>query len=175
MNDFSKEILDVIRYATKMEISGRSFYEHAAEMTKNEYGKQVFKKLAQDEIDHIETFGDIFTNVLGNEEWKQYIDQEEEDKKTVLNQLKARVEKQAHQDRASDQEALRIGMELERGSIDQYKKWATNSDNTKIKEIFEKIIKEEKYHYDLLQAEYDNITNTGFWFDMAEFRMDGKF
>ena len=66
-------------------------------------------------------------------------------------------------------------MELERGSIDQYKKWATNSDNTKIKEIFEKIIKEEKYHYDLLQAEYDNITNTGFWFDMAEFRMDGKF
>ena len=112
---------------------------------------------------------------MGDDKWKKYIDQEEIDKDTVLEQLEARIAKHSHQDRASDQEALRIGMELERGSIDKYKEWAMKTEDVKIKEIFEKIIIEEEYHYDLLQAEYDNITNTGFWFDMAEFRMDGKF
>jgi rubrerythrin len=66
-------------------------------------------------------------------------------------------------------------MELERDSIEKYKEWSMKSGDTKVREIFEKIIKEEEFHYDLLQAEYDNITNTGFWFNMAEFRMDGKF
>lgn len=175
MSDISNEIIDVIRYATKMEINGRSFYEHAAELTKNEHGKEVFKKLAQDETNHIKTFGEIFTSALGNDEWKEYVDQEESQKVTILEELKARIEKQSHQDKTSDQEALRIGMELERGSIDKYKEWAMKTEDTKVKDIFEKIIKEEEYHYDLLQAEYDNIANTGFWFNMAEFRMDGKF
>ena len=175
MDDISNEIVEVIKYATKMEINGRSFYEHAAQLTNNEHGKEVFSKLAQDEIKHINTFGEIFTGVLGGDEWKEYVEQEETDKDTVLDELKARIEKQAHQERASDQEALRIGMELERGSIDKYREWAVNTQDTRVKDIFEKIIKEEEYHYDLLQAEYDNITNTGFWFDMAEFKMDGKF
>ena len=175
MGDIGSEIIDVIKYATKMEINGRSFYEHAAGLTKNEHGKEVFKKLAQDEINHINTFGEIFTDVLGDDKWKLYVEQEESDKDTVLDELKARIEKQSHQERASDQEALRIGMELERGSIDKYQEWAANTQDVKVKEIFNKIIKEEEYHYDLLQAEYDNIANTGFWFDMAEFKMDGKF
>ncbi len=175
MDDLGSEIVDVIKYATKMEINGRSFYEHAAELTKSKHGKEVFEKLAQDEAGHINTFGEIFTSVLGDDKWKEYIDQEETDKDTVLEQLKARIEQQAHQDRASDQEALRIGMELERGSIDKYRDWSLKTENVRVKEIFEKIIKEEEYHYDLLQAEYDNITKTGFWFNMAEFRMDGKF
>ena len=175
MDDISNEIVEVIKYATKMEINGGSFYEHAAQLTNNEHGKEVFSKLAQDEIKHINTFGEIFTGVLGGDEWKEYVEQEETDKDTVLDELKARIEKQAHQERASDQEALRIGMELERGSIDKYREWAVNTQDTRVKDIFEKIIKEEEYHYDLLQAEYDNITNTGFWFDMAEFKMDGKF
>lgn len=175
MDNLNKEIIDLIEYATKMEINGRSFYEHAAELTKSDHGKEVFKKLAQDEIKHIETFGQIFTSALGNDKWQEYIDQKESDKSTVLDKLKERIAKQSHQDRAGDQEALRIGMELERDSIEKYKEWAMTSSDLKVKDIFEKIIKEEEYHYDLLQAEYDNITNTGFWFDMAEFRMDGKF
>lgn len=175
MKAISNEVLDVIKYATKMEIEGRSFYEHAAQITKNEQGKQVFRKLAQDEIGHIETFGSIFTKALGGEDWKAYLNGEEEKKTTVLQKLKERIERQGHQERSGDQEALRIGMELERGSIDKYQEWAINTQNSTIKELFEKIIKEEKFHYDLLQAEYDSLTGSGFWFDIAEFKMDGKF
>lgn len=172
MND---KILDVIKYATTMEINGRSFYEHAAELTHNEHGKKVFHKLAQDEMDHIKTFGEIFTSVLGNDDWEKYVAQAESDKVTVLEKLKTRVKKEEHQERASDLEALRIGMELERESIDAYENWAQETKDTKVQQIFKKIIDEEKFHYDLLQAEYDHLTGSGFWFDIAEFRMDGKF
>jgi rubrerythrin len=66
-------------------------------------------------------------------------------------------------------------MELERDSIGKYEQWAQTATDSKVQELFRRIIKEEQFHYDLLQAEYDNITGSGFWFDMAEFRMDGKF
>lgn len=175
MENISDEIIDVIKYATTMEINGRSFYEHAAEVTHNELGKKVFSKLADDEIGHMKTFSEIFTSVLGNEEWKKYLDQEELNKSTVLDGLKKRVEEQKKQGRAGDLEALKIGLELEKGSIDHYKKTSDKTNDPKLKEIFAKIIKEEEYHYDLLQAEYDSITNSGFWFDYAEFRMDAKY
>ena len=175
MSDLSKEVLDAIRYATKMEIQGRSFYEHVAGITASEHGKKVFQRLAQDETTHIHRFGEIFTSVLGNEEWKTYVDSEEVEKKTVLDELKARVEARGKEEKATDLEALRIGLELERGAIDHYTKAVNSTDDAKVKDIFTKIIKEEEYHYDLLQAQYDSITGSGFWFDMAEFKMDGKF
>lgn len=174
MSEISQEVLDFIKYATSMEIGGRSFYEHAAERTNNDHGKKVFTKLAEDEIGHITAFGAIFTEVLGTDTWEQYIDKEETGTQTVLDKLKSRLDKQG-KDRAGDLEALRIGMELERDSIGKYEQWAQKAADTKVQELFRRIIKEEQFHYDLLQAEYDNITGSGFWFDMAEFRMDGKF
>lgn len=175
MPKLTEEMIEAIKYSTTMEINGRSFYEEAAKITHNEYGKKVFEKLAKDEIEHIKKFGEIFTSALDGEEWKKYLNQEENNKESVLDKLKARIEKQGKEERASDLEALRIGMELERDSIDYYKKLVDNTEDQTVKQVFSKIIEEEKYHYDLLQAEYDQLTGSGFWFDIAEFRMDGKF
>ena len=37
------------------------------------------------------------------------------------------------------------------------------------------ICDEERFHYDLLQSQYDSVTNSGFWLDVSEFRMDARF
>jgi rubrerythrin len=66
-------------------------------------------------------------------------------------------------------------MELERKAIDFFEKSTREATVPQAKEIFDKICEEERLHYDLLQAEYDSVTKSGFWFDVAEFRMDGKF
>ncbi len=175
MTNIDGEIVAVIKYATTMEINGRSYYEHVAEVIQNELGKKMFRKLAEDEIGHLKTFEDMFTDILGSEEWKKYVDQEEGKKDTVLEELKQRIKEQEEKGHASELEALRIGMELERKSINHYEKAAKEAKETKAQEIFTKIIKEETFHYDLLQAQYDNITGSGFWFDIAEFKMDGKY
>jgi rubrerythrin len=75
----------------------------------------------------------------------------------------------------SEIEALSIGMELEKNAIDFFQKSAQEVDDPKAKAIFERIADEEKYHYDLLQAQHDSLTHSGFWLDSAEFQMDGKF
>ena len=174
MSDTSQQALEFIKYATSMEIGGRSFYEHAAERTTNEHGKKVFLKLAQDEIGHIKSFREIFTEVLGTDTWEQHVDKEETETRTLIDKLKKRLDDKGHEQRAGDLEAIRIGMELERNTIGKYEQWAKEATETKVQELFKRIIEEERFHYDLLQAEYDNITGSGFWFDMAEFRMDGK-
>lgn len=35
-------------------------------------------------------------------------------------------------------------------------------------------LKIEKQLFDLLQAQYDSVTGSGFWLGSAEFQMDGK-
>ncbi len=71
-------------------------------------------------------------------------------------------------------EALSIGLQLEMDAIRFFEKAASDTDDPVAREIFEKIIEEEKFHYDLLQAQLDSVTKSGFWLDSAEFQMDGK-
>ena len=72
-------------------------------------------------------------------------------------------------------EALRIGMELELKAIDFFKACADRGDDSEAQAIFLRIADEERFHYDLLQAQYDSVTGSGFWLDSSEFRMDGKY
>lgn len=175
MEQKADKILTVAREAIRLELNGRSFFEHAAARTHNELGKKMFEKLACDEMGHLKAFGQLFAVHIGSNDWKRYIEEEEKGLSSVIEALKARVEKQENEERASELEAIRIGMELERKAIDFFEKSANESSDLKAKEIFNKICDEERLHYDLLQAQYDNVTQSGFWFDIAEFRMDGKY
>lgn len=167
--------LNVMREAIKLEINGRRFFEHAAEITHNALGKKMFKKLAHDEIAHLKTFGSIFASLVGKDNWEQSVEEEKHAESGLIEELKTRVAKQEKQERASELEAIRIGMELERKAIDFFTKSGQETEDTKHKDIFNKIADEERLHYDLLQAQYDSVTNSGFWFDVAEFRMDAKY
>jgi len=173
MEKVSNEVVDLIREAIKLEINGRSFFDHAAVITHSELGKKMFRKLAHDEIGHLDTFSKLFSSVIGGEEWKKFVKEEElRSKSSVIEELAATTDKE---ERAGELDALRIGMELERKAIDFFEKSAKEVSDPLAREIFNKICEEERLHYDLLQAEYDHLTKTGYWFDIAEFRMDSKF
>ncbi len=175
MSNISNEVLKVIKGAIQLEINGRSFFEHAAEITQKELGKKVFRKLANDEIEHLRVFSQLFTELIGDEEWKKYVSERENAKSTLIEELKERMEAKGKEERVSELEALTIGMELERKAIDFFADSARNTSDPKAREIFMTISEEEKGHYDLLQAQHDSLSNSGYWFDMAEFKMDGKF
>jgi len=76
---------------------------------------------------------------------------------------------------ASEIEAIKIGMELERKAIHFFEEFNKEIDDARIKEIILNICDEERFHYDLLQSQYDSVTNSGFWLDVSEFRMDARF
>ena len=173
VTDISNQVVNVVKEAIKLEINGRAFFNHAAEVTHNELGKKMFLRLAQDEIRHLASFAQLFSVVIGGEEWKKFVDQEKlKGESPLIEELKSRVKKEK---RASELEAISIGMELERKAIDFFEKSAKETTDPQAKEIFDRICEEERLHYELLQAQYDSVTNSGFWLDVAEFRMDGKF
>ncbi len=173
MGEISIQVENAVKEAIKMEINGRDFYNHAAEVTHNELGKKMFQKLAQEEIKHIETFSRLISSILKGENWKSYIrDDELKGKSQLVEELASRMK---HAEGKSEIEALSIAMELEEKGIEFYKKSAGEVDDPQAREIFKKMCEEEKFHYDMLQAQHDSLTNSGFWFDSAEFKMDGKY
>jgi len=162
-----------IKEAIKLEINGRKFFNHAAEVTNNERGKKMFRFLADEEVKHLETFGKLFSSILHGSDWKKYIRSEEvRGEAPLVEKLK---EKMRHEEGKGEVEALRIGMELEQNAISFFQEASKETDDSMAKKIFMEISEEEKFHFDLLQAQYDSVTNSGIWLGSAEFRMDGKF
>ncbi|MGB8952001.1 MAG: ferritin family protein [Candidatus Aminicenantales bacterium] len=173
MKKISNQVQDFIQEAIQLEIRGREFFTHAAELTHNQLGKKMFQRLADEEVRHLEVFSRLFSSVLQSEEWKKAVKEEElQGKSSVIEELVSRVKRAEDQ---SEIEALRIGMELELKAIDFFKGCVDKGSDPAAKEIFDKIADEERFHYDLLQAQYDSVTRSGFWLDSSEFQMDGKY
>jgi rubrerythrin len=173
LEEISKQIENAIKEAIRLEINGRNFFNHAAEMTHNELGKKMFQKLAEEEVKHIEVFSKLFTEVLKEADWKKYVrDEELKGESPLIEKLKERMK---GAEGKSETQALSIGMELEENAVQFFQKAADEVNDPMASEIFRKISEEEKFHYDLLQAQHDSLTNSGFWLDSAEFQMDGKY
>jgi len=173
MKEISDQVKGFIRDAIELEIRGKEFFLQAADLTPNSLGKKMFKRLAEEEVKHLEAFSKLFSAVIKSTEWKKYVKAEQlKGKSAVIEELVARLERAKDK---SDIEAIRIGMDLELKAIDFFKSAAEQGDDPVAQEIFIKISDEERFHYDLLQAQYDSVTGSGFWLDSSEFQMDGKY
>jgi len=172
MAEISKQIENAIIGAIRLEINGRKFFNHAAEVTLHEKGKKMFRFLAEEEVKHLETFSRLFSEILHSDDWKKYVQGRDlEGEAPLVEKLKERIRSGEGK---GDTEALSIGMQLERDAIEFFQRAAAESDDPVARKIFNDIVEEEKFHYDLLQAQHDSVTNSGFWLDGAEFQMDGK-
>jgi len=173
MKKLSKDVENAIIEAIKLEIDGRCFFKQAAEVTHNELGKKMFQKLADEEIKHLNTFRELFISIIKDKDWQKYVTKEElEGGSSIIQELVSRMKAAEGK---SEIEALRIGMELEMKAVGFFERCTKETDDPVAKEIFNKICDEERFHYDLLQAQHDSVTHSGFWLDSAEFQMDGKY
>ena len=175
MSALHPDVIKLVKEAIRLEIKGRAFFSHAAEVTESDLGRKMFERLASDEVEHMKAFGQLFTEATGGEEWKKFVRSEEREISDVIEKLKKRMEDAGKEKQQGDLEALRIGMELERSAVDFFKRLVAESRSATAREMAARIIQEEETHYDLLQAQYDSVHNSGFWLDEAEFRLDGQY
>ena len=52
---------------------------------------------------------------------------------------------------------------------------AETANEPEVEKFFVRLAEWEDTHYEIVQSELDAINQTGFWFGIPEFRMDGKF
>jgi len=79
------------------------------------------------------------------------------------------------EDLSVEMDYLRKALQLERNAIAFFGKAAAEAETAEAREVFTRIMEEEQGHYDLIQAEIDSLSGSGYWFDIHESYMDGKF
>jgi rubrerythrin len=162
-----------MKTAIEMEKSGHRFFTEAAGKVKNEAGRRVFTRLAAEEINHLQVFTKIFTALTQGTDWQKAV-AEVRPAKRVPYFDDARQQFKA-ENLSVELEFLRKALDLERDAIAFFDKAAREAETAEARDIFMRIMEEEQGHYDLIQAEIDSLNGAGFWFDVQEFHMDGKF
>jgi len=173
MSEASPKVAEAIKMAIELEKEGHAFFKAAASKTNNKLGREMFERLADEEIKHMETFRKMFDSISRAEDWREVVSHLKGVKKVpVFSEAEKKVKAERE---PTEVEALREAMEIERKAIDFFNKAKADSNDEVAKEIFEKIKQEEEFHHALLQAQYDSVMGAGFWLDTAEFRMDGMY
>lgn len=143
---------DALRIAIATERSGLEFYTRAASLTADERGRNVFKRLAEEEQEHLGTLEKRYGELVAQ-------DPTLESRPTFLffkgaaqgifaegtEKLAAGVD---------DLHALLIGIRCERDSHKFFRKYGERFEDSEGKQIFLEFADEERAHRDLLIAEY---------------------
>jgi rubrerythrin len=166
--------LEILRNAIQMEIEGKDFFEGAAEMVKHQRSKDTFISLVKQEQRHLDILGAELNRLEHGEEWASL--------QTMKRSAPAFPKVSVFQDRAfrhlklspdaGELEVLKVGIEVEQKSIEYYRSAGSSTADPRGKEIFNWLVGEEAGHLTILNAEYENRTRSGFYYDDMEFSLE---
>lgn len=143
---------DALRVAIATERSGREFYSRAARIATDPRGREVFRRLAEEEKEHLAKLEARYQELLAQ-------DPELEQRPTFLffkgaaNGLFAAAADELLTG-VDDRKALLIGIRCERGSHRFFQRYGERFEDSEGKRIFLEFAEEEREHLDLLLREY---------------------
>lgn len=169
--DTNREILQAFRIAIETELQGLQAYLSFARKTKDETGKNMFIVLANDELQHYRILERAMVGMqveggLAGIEVSPSVIQRIT---PTLRNRDSRLKGEAGADQVN---ALTTALDQERRSMELYRQQYAKATDPKARELFNKLAEMEEAHYDIIQAELDNIQRTGFWFKIPEFDLE---
>ncbi len=147
---------DALRIAIATERSGLAFYARAASITRDRRGRQVFRRLAEEEREHLGKLEARYQELLAQ-------DPQLEAYPTFLffkgaaNGLFAAGAEQLSKG-VDAKQALMIGIKCERASHRFFKRYGERFEDSEGKQIFLEFADEERDHLELLMREYRALT-----------------
>ena len=144
---------DALRIAIATERSGMEFYGRGVKLVKDSRAREIFRKLATEEVHHLKTLEHRYQELLKE-------DPRLESRPTFLffkgaaNGLFSAGAEQLLRDGVDDLEAYRIGIRCERGSHRFFKRYGERFEDSEGKRIFLEFAEEEREHLELLIREY---------------------
>jgi rubrerythrin len=159
--------------AMEVERQGKAFYEQAAELVHDPMGKQVFQTLARDEVQHIRLLQAEYDAIQKEKDWMEL-----DVAKVCLPSTPLKVfpdKRRASlviRKKATDLDALKLAMDFELKGYEGYVQAGKETDDSKGKQVFAFLAKQENSHYVFLQKTLDYLTTKGAWyFEEQEFPM----
>ena len=149
--------MDNIQFAIQMELDGEKYYTEQAEKNKGNKLERVFRLLAEDEHRHAEIvrkYGDSkgydlddenafneFNNIFTNE-----------------GDFSLEITTDPHQ-----VDVYRLALGKEQESINLYKKMMDEAETDDGKRLFEYLIRQEEYHYNIFDNIVDHLRKAEDW------------
>jgi len=142
---------EAVSLAIKTEKDSMDFYRRAASVAKNERAKKVLEMLANEEVGHLKAF---FDHYKGSEfgDLAACISAPID----TRNPTYMKLEKAIRED-MMEQKALELAMIEEKECIGQYTQLAQGVVDPAVKAVFERVVKETKGHYALIESEYAHV------------------
>ena len=155
---------EILESAKQLEVDGRKFYLETAEKTTNELSRKMFLSLADDELKHMEWIdqrspGGYTANKANKETYDRL--------RNIFAEVPEEVRKAAEASE-DDIKAVDIALDMEKKSRDAYAKWAEESEDEEICELFTALTDIEQFHYELLQNTKEYFDKTADWFMIEE-------
>jgi len=159
--------LSALGKAKRLEQEGQAFYRKAAEETKSDKGKQMFRSLAGDEALHERLIQREIDHLAAEGKWVEL--PEARGAKCDLSQSifprgREGLQKAVKAD-TTDTEALIQALEFETKSYDMYRREAKAATDATAREMYEFLATQERGHFDLLMATYESMVHYGGWAD----------
>jgi rubrerythrin len=173
-----KKLADDLSLAHNTELQGYYFYKHASEMMSDEKGREVFKHLASEEIEHIRVIRAIASSLEEGHGWMSYVDAVKHGSKDTEEGLPIYQGKNELIERfkadQSDIMAIDIAIDNEEEAVEFYTGLLRLADEAPEKSILRELLQMEQAHLKLLQWESDALNKTGFCCDRMEFSVEGE-
>jgi rubrerythrin len=151
--------MKAVEIAIKMEADAINFYKEAASRISSPVGEKMFLSVADDEKRHLLMLQEIFKGediIIDEVNPKDSI-------KTIFETLKDEM-MQRVETTDDELEAFKIAMQMEKDGIEFYKKAVMEAASDLEKSLFQRLIEEEKHHYDIFSETYSFLLDTGNWF-----------
>lgn len=163
--------IKALELAINTEKTGLKTYLDFGYKTKDESGKNMFMRLASDEFEHMTILEKQRESIQEKECWIA-VKLAKSDIEKLVPEIKAKSSKIKGSEGLDQMSALRTALDMEDRAVKFYREQAQLSTDPKAKEMYERLVKMEQAHYELIQAEIDYIEKTGFWFNLREFSLE---
>lgn len=142
------QVLTVLKEAIKAESEGYYFYQVAGEKSKDTDAKEVFRSLAQDELDHGSVLKGLYHAIMKKSEYKfDHKRHTRAKSKTASHRsiFSTRLKGKIRQNNFAIS-ALRIAQMMEKDAISFYSKHAKQSKHPEMKSLFNFLVEWETDH-----------------------------
>jgi rubrerythrin len=162
---------NIFSLAIELEKEGLITYLRFAYQIENLAAKNLFIRLAIDEFEHLKILEEELSHFKKEAKLKRIRLPKTEIEKTTAN-LKPILPQEKKEADINELSALQVALNLEKRAIDFYGEQEKKSKDEIAQKMWKRLREIEESHYQLIQAEIDTLTKTGFWFDFREFSLE---
>lgn len=150
----SFQCVDAIEISLCIEKEGLLFYESAAKKIQNQKIQKVFSRLADEEREHIQALQEkarfLQPAIMNRTRSKEHVHH------FLMEELKGKIfpssKDSSMQELQNDQQAIELGIDAEKKSIEVLQKLLEKEKKLDVKAIFLHLLVEEKKHLSLLES-----------------------